>query len=219
MSFFRRLVSKPQSPVPSPEGELADTADSAAGRPELKPDQNQAGDGSDEPSSALEDPTAGHFTSVKLQQGSPLLDDDWNEAGPGAPKSGEPAFQDDLNDQDGASSSEGPAETVAATPGPPEMDGAILVVSAADGPMPNGEDDLPHDLSGIEHTDAVAATGAIISADFNYVEHTTLVRLDPTDLKDGQSLLVGFHSAEPLDSEETAISQGEDSDSEDLPDL
>jgi hypothetical protein len=217
MSFFRRLVSKPQSPAASPESESAETSDAVAGHPESELGETR--DGSDEPAAALEDSSSGPFTGVKLQQGSPLLDDDWNEAGPGAPKSGEPAFQDDLNDQDGASSSEGPAETVAATPGPPEMDGAILVVSAADGPMPNGEDDLPHDLSGIEHTDAVAATGAIISADFNYVEHTTLVRLDPTDLKDGQSLLVGFHSAEPLDSEETAISQGEDSDSEDLPDL
>jgi hypothetical protein len=102
------------------------------------------------------------------------------------------------------------------------MDGAILVVSVADGPMPNGEDDLPQDLSGIEQTDGVAATGAIIGADFDFNERSTLVQLDPTDFEGEGPVLVGFSPAEAFDSGESEAflaEDDEDSEADELPDL
>ena len=205
MSFFRRLLKKDEGPA-------------AADLDELQP-----GPPAPDPGDADTAPGSSNYVGIVLTPGSPALDDDWNSGAPAAPKQGDPALDDDWNSQDGSPSPDGPGEVVDSTPGPPNMDGAILVVSAADGPMPDGEDELPDELSVDAPSDAVAKTGAIIAADFNYVEHATLVRLDPTDFKDGVPLLVGFNPAESLDSSESeaflAEDRTEDSEVEELPDI
>jgi hypothetical protein len=205
MSFFRRLLKKDEGPA-------------AADLDELQP-----GPPAPDPADADNAPGSSNYVGIVQTPGSPALDDDWNSGAPASPKQGEPALDDDWNNQDGPPSQDGPGEVVDLNPGPPETDGAILVVSAADGPMPDGEDDLPDELSVDAPLEAVARTGAIIAADFNYEEHAALVRLDPTDFKDGVPMLVGLNPVEPFDSNESdtflAEDHTEDSEVEELPDV
>lgn len=142
-----------------------------------RPDPSIATPGHGEPSD---------FVAVEQTSGSPAFQDDLNSGTPAAPEAGEPAFQDDLNDSGGPSSPDGPDDVVGANPGPPE-DGAILVVSAADGPMPDG-------------------------GDFDNDEHSTLVDLGPTDFEGNDSMLVHLdpHESFYVDDTGVLLPDGED---------
>jgi hypothetical protein len=205
MSFFRRLLKKDVGPAGAQVDEL-----------QLVPPEPDPGGANTAPGSSS-------YVGILQTPGSPALDDDWNSGVPAKPTPGDPALDDDWNNKDGSPSHDGPGEVMDSNPDPPNMDGAILVVGAADGPMPDLEDDPPDELSRDPPAEAVARDGAIIGADFDFNERSTLVRLDPTDFEGDGPVLVGFSPAESLDSGEPdaflAEDHHENSEVDELPDI